>query len=78
MTTKEGELIGYEVDLAKKHGIGHGLSGPKWRSCLLPNCCRPCRSGKIDLILSNMTITPARNLKVAFVGPYFTSGKSIS
>jgi polar amino acid transport system substrate-binding protein len=34
------------------------------------------QSGKIDLILSNMTITPERNLKVAFVGPYFTSGKA--
>jgi len=34
------------------------------------------QSGKIDLILSNMTITPGRNLKVAFVGPYFTSGKA--
>jgi len=29
------------------------------------------------MILSAMTITPARNLKVAFVGPYFVSGKSI-
>jgi ABC-type amino acid transport substrate-binding protein len=27
--------------------------------------------------MSGMTITPARNLKVAFVGPYFASGKSI-
>jgi polar amino acid transport system substrate-binding protein len=34
------------------------------------------QSGKTDLILSNMTITPGRNLKVAFVGPYFTSGKA--
>jgi polar amino acid transport system substrate-binding protein len=34
-------------------------------------------AGAIDVILSGMTITPARNLKVAFVGPYFTSGKSI-
>ncbi|MGD8664498.1 MAG: transporter substrate-binding domain-containing protein, partial [Desulfobacterales bacterium] len=31
---------------------------------------------KIDMILSNMSITPGRNLKVAFVGPYFTSGKA--
>jgi len=33
--------------------------------------------GQVDMILSSMTITPARNLKVAFVGPYFVSGKSI-
>ena len=29
------------------------------------------------MILSGMTMTPQRNLKVAFVGPYFASGKSI-
>jgi len=34
-------------------------------------------NGKIDMILSGMTITPERNLRVAFVGPYFVSGKSI-
>ncbi|NIQ91423.1 MAG: transporter substrate-binding domain-containing protein, partial [Deltaproteobacteria bacterium] len=30
----------------------------------------------VDMVLSGMTITPARNLKVAFVGPYFISGKA--
>jgi ABC-type amino acid transport substrate-binding protein len=29
------------------------------------------------MVLSGMTITPARNLKVAFVGPYIVTGKSI-
>jgi len=34
-------------------------------------------AGKIDMILSGMTITPKRNLKVVFVGPYYVSGKGI-
>ena len=34
-------------------------------------------SGKIDAIVSGMTITPERNLKASFVGPYMVSGKSI-
>jgi polar amino acid transport system substrate-binding protein len=34
-------------------------------------------AGKVDMVLSGMTIVPARNLRVAFVGPYFASGKSI-
>jgi polar amino acid transport system substrate-binding protein len=34
------------------------------------------QNGEVDMILSGMTITPARNLKVAFVGPYFLSGKA--
>jgi polar amino acid transport system substrate-binding protein len=33
-------------------------------------------AGKVDMILSSMTITPQRNLKAAFVGPYFVTGKS--
>jgi polar amino acid transport system substrate-binding protein len=33
--------------------------------------------GEVDMVLSSMTITPGRNLKFAFVGPYFHSGKSI-
>ncbi|MBW1787948.1 MAG: transporter substrate-binding domain-containing protein, partial [Deltaproteobacteria bacterium] len=33
-------------------------------------------AGKLDMILSGMTITPERNLNVAFVGPYLISGKA--
>jgi polar amino acid transport system substrate-binding protein len=33
-------------------------------------------AGGIDMIISNMTMTPQRNRRVAFVGPYFTSGKA--
>ena len=33
--------------------------------------------GKVDMIISGMTMVPRRNLKVAFVGPYFVSGKGI-
>lgn len=32
-------------------------------------------AGDVDVVISNMTITPKRNLRVAFVGPYITSGK---
>ena len=35
------------------------------------------RSGKVDVVLSNMTINPSRNMDVAFVGPYLTSGKCV-
>jgi len=75
MTTKEGELIGYEVDLARAMAKAMGV---KAKLAVIPfaELLPALQSGKIDLILSNMTITPGRNLKVAFVGPYFTSGKA--
>lgn len=75
MTTKEGELIGYEVDLANAMAKAMGVK-PKLQVIPFAELLPALQSGKIDLILSNMTITPGRNLKVAFVGPYFTSGKA--
>jgi polar amino acid transport system substrate-binding protein len=75
MTSKEGELIGYEVDLAKAMAKAMGV---KAKLVVMPfaELLPALQAGQIDLILSNMTITPGRNLKVAFVGPYFTSGKA--
>jgi polar amino acid transport system substrate-binding protein len=75
MTTKEGGLIGYEVDLARAMAKAMGVKA-KMEIIPFGELLTALRTGKIDLILSNMTITPGRNLKVAFVGPYFTSGKA--
>ncbi|MGW8303885.1 MAG: transporter substrate-binding domain-containing protein, partial [Desulfobacterales bacterium] len=75
MTSKEGELIGYEVDLARAMAKAMGVRA-KLTVIPFAELLPALQAGKIDLILSNMTITPGRNLKVAFVGPYFTSGKA--
>jgi len=75
MTTKEGDLIGYEVDLAQAMAAAMGVKA-KMEIIPFGELLTALRTGKIDVILSNMTITPGRNLKVAFVGPYFTSGKA--
>ncbi len=75
MTTKEGDLIGYEVDLAQTMAAAMGVKA-KMEIIPFGELLTALRTGKIDIILSNMTITPGRNLKVAFVGPYFTSGKA--
>jgi polar amino acid transport system substrate-binding protein len=32
--------------------------------------------GEVDMVLSGVSMTPERNLKVAFAGPYFISGKA--
>ena len=75
MTTKEGKIIGMEVDLArymaKSMGVKLRLETMPF-SKLLP----ALEAGKVDMILSGMTIIPERNLKMAFVGPYFISGKA--
>ncbi len=34
-------------------------------------------AGEVDAVMSGMTMTPARNMDVAFAGPYFISGKAV-
>jgi len=76
MLTKEDKIIGLDVDLAAMvaDAMGVKLNVQKIAFAgLLP----ALEAGNIDMIISNMTMTPGRNLKVAFVGPYFTSGKGL-
>ena len=76
MTTKDGEIIGMEIDLARamadSMGVKLNIKVMQFHE-LLP----ALEAGRIDMILSGMTMTPRRNMKVAFVGPYFKSGKAI-
>jgi polar amino acid transport system substrate-binding protein len=75
MTTKEGEIIGMEADLARYMADAMGVMlrfEPMPFAELLP----ALEAGKVDMVMSGMTIIPERNLKVAFVGPYFISGKA--
>jgi polar amino acid transport system substrate-binding protein len=75
MTTREGDVIGLEPDMAKLMAAEMGV---KLRFEVMPfsELLPALEAGKVDLILSQMTITGKRNMKVAFVGPYFISGKS--
>jgi polar amino acid transport system substrate-binding protein len=76
MTMKDGQIAGMEIDLARL--IAGGLEAKLTLKQMPFNDLLPAlQAGKVDMILSGMTITPARNLKVAFVGPYLVAGKSI-
>jgi len=75
-TTKDGKIIGLEGDLARLMAAGMGVEVKfvkKPFNKLLP----ALESGMVDVIMSSMTMTPKRNLNVAFVGPYYVSGKGI-
>jgi polar amino acid transport system substrate-binding protein len=76
MTLKDGKIVGMEMDIATimANSIGVTLNLKPMRfNDLLP----ALEAGQVDLILSGMTMTPQRNTQVAFVGPYFGSGKSV-
>lgn len=79
MSTKNGEIEGFEIDLAKaltkqmlgKDGKAQFIqTSPKTRIPLL-------RNGNIDVILATMTITPERAKQVDFTKPYFPAGQAL-
>jgi polar amino acid transport system substrate-binding protein len=73
---KQGQIIGLEADLAQILASTMGVEAKlvaKPFSQLLP----ALEAGEVDLVMSGLTITPERNLRFAFVGPYFVSGKAI-
>ena len=76
MKAKDGSIIGYEVDLAKMFA---GSMGVKLTIVETPfnELIGALLEGKVDLVMSGMTMTMERNMKVAFAGPYFITGKSI-
>jgi len=75
MTTKEGKIIGFEADLARYMANAMDVK-LRFEAMPFSELLAALEAGKVDVILSGMTITPERNLKVAFVGPYFISGKA--
>lgn len=73
---KNGQMIGLEAELAEMMAANMGV---KTNFVTMPfNQLLPAlESGKLDIVISSMTMTPKRNVKVAFVGPYYVSGKGI-
>jgi polar amino acid transport system substrate-binding protein len=76
MLDRSGQPMGLDVDLAgdMAHAMGVELEmAIKPFAQLLP----ALEAGEVDLVISGMTITPARNMQVAFAGPYHISGKAL-
>lgn len=74
-TSRDGKIIGLEADISSRMATAMGVKltvASMPFSQLLP----ALSDGKVDMILSGMTMTPTRNLKVAFVGPYYVTGKA--
>ncbi len=74
--TKNGTVLGLDIDLAKLMATSMGV---KLKIEVIPfdELIPALEKGRIDMILSCMTITPDRNLRIAYVGPYFLSGQAL-
>jgi polar amino acid transport system substrate-binding protein len=74
--TKKGEIKGLDVDIATLMAEAMGVK-LKIINIPFPELLPALERGELDMVISGLTITPQRNLKVAFVGPYFVSGKCL-
>jgi len=76
MKDRNGEIIGLEVELMQALAESMAL---ELRLVTMPfaDLLPALERGKVDLVISGMTITPERNARVAFAGPYLISGKSV-
>jgi polar amino acid transport system substrate-binding protein len=76
VTTKDNEIIGLDADISRLIAVNMGLK-LRFAKMPFPELLPALETGKVDMIVSSMTMTPDRNLKVAFVGPYYISGKGL-
>ena len=76
MRAVNGDLIGFEVDVAKKVAEDLGVK-PEFVPTAWDGIIPALLAGKFDLIISGMSITPERNLTVNFTIPYAHSGQAI-
>jgi polar amino acid transport system substrate-binding protein len=76
MRDKQGAVIGLDADLAKALASALNVEAS---FAVMPfgELLPALEAGEVDLVVSGLTMTPERNLKVAFAGPYFISGKAI-
>jgi polar amino acid transport system substrate-binding protein len=76
VTNKDGKIIGYDADIARLIAMNLGV---KLKLATMPfaELLPALTAGKVDMVLSSMTMTLERNRKVAFIGPYYVSGKGV-
>jgi len=74
--SKNEEIIGLEADLGTALAFAIGLR-PVFETMEFSQLIGALERGEIDIVMSGMAMTPERNARVAFVGPYYISGKGL-
>ncbi len=76
MTDKKGNFVGFDIDIAKEMAKAMGVKfvpvNTAWDG-IIPSLI----TGKFDIIMSGMTVTQERNLKIYFADPYIVIGQTI-
>jgi len=74
LTSKDGRLSGFDIDMGRLMASMLKVR-LKVRKLPFTELLPALQRGDVDVVISNMTITPRRNMQVAFAGPYLESGK---
>ena len=71
---REGEIIGIEADLARLIGdsLGRRIVYERYA---FPELLDALERGEVDVVMSGLSITPARTERVRFTEPYLTVGQ---
>ncbi|MGD8367897.1 MAG: transporter substrate-binding domain-containing protein [Desulfobacterales bacterium] len=76
MTDKKGDFVGFDIDMAKEMAKAMGVKfvpvNTAWDG-IIPALL----TDKFDIIMSGMTVTQERNLKINFADPYIIVGQTI-
>jgi polar amino acid transport system substrate-binding protein len=76
LTNQKGEIVGFDVDVAKRMakamGVKLELVSTAWDG-IIPALL----TKKFDILMSGMTLTQERNLKINFAEPYIVIGQTI-
>jgi polar amino acid transport system substrate-binding protein len=76
MTNQKGRYVGFDIDIAKAMAKAMGVKfipvNTAWDD-IIPSLV----TGKFDIIISGMTVTQERNLKISFADPYIIVGQTL-
>ena len=72
----DGKVVGFDIDLARLMASGMGVK-LSIKTMPFNELLSALQNGDVDVVISNVTMNPQRNMDVAFIGPYMTSGKCV-
>ena len=76
MADKNGQLVGYDIDVAKALGKELGVE-VEFQNYAFSGLIPALQAKKVDVVIAGMTITDKRKEVVDFSDSYFTSGQAM-
>ncbi|MEE4166147.1 MAG: transporter substrate-binding domain-containing protein [Desulfocapsaceae bacterium] len=75
VSTTSGELIGFDISFARELARNMGVN-LQIKRFPFSELIEELLKGNVDIIMTGLSITARRNMEIAFVGPYGSSGQA--